>query len=278
MKNILLISNISADNKQLLEYTARFSKHYKCKLHILHITNDQKPVLISSPYSYERFDIDYKKSESNKIAQKVMNTTEKILEREFIQVKIQTGNQDKILKTFITQNFIDLIVLGNKDLNEDSDFLDQKNVLMNVISTPLLIVPQNEIFKEFEKFNFLTTHSEKDMDHLINLSDQFPESIIKMTHINSSGMDDIETKKNSKWVLFAKDKIGERLSYQIIEEKLEKYIKYENLSITKSFDAFVLSSEKRNFWKRLFNPSTTLGFLANLEMPSIIYKNYTQDN
>jgi len=83
MKNLLLISNISADNKHLVEYAAHFCKHYNCKLHFLHIAENNLPVLVSSPYYYKEFNIQYEKSQVANILKKVSDATTDIIESEF---------------------------------------------------------------------------------------------------------------------------------------------------------------------------------------------------
>lgn len=272
MKNLLLISNISADNEQLIEYAAKFCRHYECKLHIFHMAENSSPVLVSSPRYYEEFDIEYEANNSLKISNKIVDITSKILDREFIQVKVEVGNKNKILTSFINENFIDIIVIGSEDFSGKSDFKEYKNFLMNVINTPLLVVPENQFFEPLLQFNFLTTHTKNDLKHIVKLIEIFPKSKIKLTHFVSSTEEAIDKKKSEKWVNYVKEKVGEIISYQSIECDIKEYIMNENYSIVNHFHAFVFTSHKRNLWSRLLDPSTTLGFLTSLEIPAIVFK------
>jgi len=272
MKNLLLISNISADNEQLIEYAAKFCRHYECKLHIFHMAENSSPVLVSSPRYYEEFDIEYEANSSLKISKKIVDITSKILDREFIQVKVEVGNKNKILTNFINENFIDMVVIGSVDFNGKSDFKEHKNFLMNVINTPLLVVPENQLFEPLLQFNFLTKHTTADLNHIIKLIEIFPQTEIKLTHLISSTEEAIDKMKSEKWVKYVKEKAGETISYQSLKNDIKEYIKDENYSIVNHFHAFVFTSHKRNFWSRLLDPSTTLGFLTSLEIPAVVFK------
>jgi len=134
MKHLLLISNISIKNKPLLEYAAAFCKHYDCKLHVLHFSKNNEPVLVSSAHYYNKNNIEFYKSIPDKDVRQVTTIVSKVLEKELVELTIKKGNREKVLKSFIHDKFIDLILIGNKDLEIKAEE-DYKNLLINVLDS-----------------------------------------------------------------------------------------------------------------------------------------------
>ncbi len=272
MKNLLLISNISSSNKQLIEYAAKFCKYYACKLHILHIAENSTAYLVSSPKYYNAFGVEFKNAQAEKSIEQISKVTDGILDREFIQVRVQEENQNSILSNFLNANFIDLIIVGTPDLNVNSRVFDQKEILLNVVDTPIIVVPDFHVFEPFKTFNFLTTHTQNDINDIVKIVGLFPDAEVSLTHLVSNETVESVIQKSEKWLNYVKEKAGKNLDYQVIKQDLKKYVNFENKAIIKLFDAFVFTSHKRDFWARIFNPSTTLGFLSTLEIPAIIFK------
>jgi len=271
MKHLLLIANISIENRNLLEYSAAFCKHYNCKLHVLHISNYSEPIFISSPYYYDQNKISYSDYFEEKDVKNIASKVESLIDKDLVQVAIKKGNQENILNTFLNDNFIDFIIIGNQDIEAENDFINHKNLLLNVVDTPLLVVPNLQIFSPFKNLNFLTNRSEKDILDIIQLSKFFPASKIKVSHQDINGKE--SAIRDKKWEQYVSSKVPERIEYNHIQENVGDYVKRENSSLSKDFDAFVFTAKKRNFWSRLIDPSTTLRYLAGLEMPCIIFKN-----
>lgn len=273
MKNLLLIANISASNDQLIEYAAHFCKHYQLKLHILHVSSSTPPVLISSSYAFMNKNFkDIELEQGKKFTQRMSKVVAPILDNEYVQVSIHQGNEKVILESFITDNFIDLIMVGTADLEKKTEYTDHKQLLMNVISTPLFVVPENHLFVALNELDFLTTHTENDKHNLLKVIGMFPDSGLTLTHLEMKEDNELVKSKSRKWIEYVKAKAGKSITYECIKGDVRKFIESENFSLIKRFDAFVFTTQKRNFWSRLMDPSTTLGFLFGLELPSIIFK------
>ena len=273
MKNLLLIANISASNEQLMEYAAHFCKHYNFKLHILHISSNTTPALVSSSYAFmSRNVMNLKLEQGKKLTQLMSKLVASILDKEFVQLSIHQGNEEAVLESFINDNYIDLIMLGTADLEKEMKFTDHKNLLINVINTPLYVVPENHLFTPLKVLDFLTTHTESDRHNLLKVIKMFPASDMTLTHLEMKDSDELVKSKSRKWIEYVEYKARKNISYECIKSDVRKFVESENFSIIKRFDAFVFTTQKRNFWTRLMDPSTTLGFLSGLELPSIIFK------
>lgn len=269
MKNLLLVSNISEDDNALIEYAAKFCKHYSWRLIVLHIRQFQDPVLISSVPNFQKYDLEIEEMMERKIIRKIQEVTKPILPDTMTQISVQKGNKETILSQFLNSENIDLVIIGNKDLERESEFINHKEILLNVTDTPILVVPDLQLFKPLKKFNFLTTHTENDMKDLLALKQLFPNAKLRLTHFDDSG----ETNKNAtRWLTYVKSKLGKNVEYQIIDETVPEYIKKENMAIIDMYDSIVFTARKRNFWQRIFDPSTTLSLLSDIQLPSLIFK------
>jgi nucleotide-binding universal stress UspA family protein len=274
MKNLLVLANISSDNDQLIEYAAAFCKQYRFKLHLLYVSSNRDPVLVSSAFTF--INQEFLQSEieqGKKLTHKLSTLVAPILDKEFVQMSVHQGNQEQVLKSFVNDKFIDIIMLGTSDLEKESEFVNHKNILMNVIDTPLFVVPENHLFSELSRFNFLTTHTVDNKQNLVRVFDMFPETEMTLTHFRGhSEGDEKALTKSQKWFDYVSAKTGKTMKYESLEMDIRKYMESENYGVTQRFDAFVFTSRKRNFWSRLIDPSTTLGILAGLELPSLIFK------
>jgi len=270
MKHLLLISNVSIDNKPLLEYASAFCEYYNCKLHVLHFSKNNEPVLVSSQYYYNQNNISFNKDQFENETNQLSAALSHMIKKDFLELTIGTGNKEKILKSFINDNFIDLILIANNDLESKKVEEDYKNLLINVIDTPMLVVPEFEVFKPLRKFDFLTTHTEKDILDIVALSKMFTDSEIYISHLIPTEKEQGVKEKN--WQKYVKSRVENDIEFRVINESVSDYIRNESLTVHKIFDAFVFTTRKRNFWRRLFDPSTILGYLAGLEIPCIIFK------
>ncbi len=269
MKNILVLSNLSLDNGDLLKYSAEFCKYYKCKIHLLHISEDDTPLSIFTPYYYKKFSLQFEQVYSRIMHSKIAKFISPILDNSMVRCEIQKGNKSEILSSFLNDRFIDLIIMGNLDIKNLGDESDTKHLLFDISETPILVVPEFEKFKPLQKFNFLTRHSPEDLEDLKNLELLFSNPNIQVTHLNPTKQLNV---KEKKWLERVRDDLKADIIYKRNNKGLRAYLTQENFAMIKQFDAIVFTAKKRNFWRRLFDPSTTLSFLSSLELPSLIFK------
>jgi len=273
MNHVLLISNlIKEDASDHVTYAAKFCKHYKSKLHVLHIDKNLDPVLVSSPYYYDNFKLTYKSELKQKVSQKFRELTKNIIDSEWVDINIHHGNEEHVLKSFIHENFMDLIIIDGLLVQDDDDISKIRTLLFNAINTPLLVIPEYQAFTPLKKFNFLTKHSKQDIEDLASLHSKFPRSEIILTHLSEDKIEEDVTMKNDKWLAYTRSNVKKNINYQSFNHSLQDYIKKEKKAANSDYDAFVFTTHKRNFWKRLIDPSTTISFLKNLQIPALVFK------
>jgi hypothetical protein len=273
MNHVLLISNlIKEDSSDHVTYAAKFCKHYKAKLHVLHIGKNLDPVLISSPYYYDSFKLNYQGNIKQKVSTKFRELTRDIIDSEWVDINIHHGNEEMVLKSFLHNNFIDFIITDNNLFKEDQDITKIRTLLFNNISTPLLVIPEYQVFSAIRKFNFLTNHTKQDIEVLKSLHSKFPKAGIGLTHLSDENISTEIKVKNEKWFTFVKSEVKKSLQYQVINHSIHSYIDHEKTRENLEYNAFVFTTHKRNFWKRFIDPSTTVGLLQKLKTPALVFK------
>ncbi len=270
MKHILLITNVLEEGTTL-QYAAKFCKHYKAKLHILNIDEKSEPILISSPHYYKKFLYTHDINKVHRVTEEITDQIGKILDSQWVDIKVNGGNAQSLVEHVINDNFIDFIII-DKSTIELENLSKFKNLFFDVIPTPLIVIPKFEVFKPFKSLNFLTTHSKNDVGSIKLITEHFPNTKVTLSHFESEDYDESTNESEEKWVDYVRTQVKKKLEYQSFNEEISRYVNRESFAITNQFDVFVFTTKPRNFWTRLFDPSTTLSMLTDLETPALVFK------
>ncbi len=280
MKHILLIANIDGRDEQLLRYAARFCNDQDLRLHVLQIEKNTEPVFLSSPYYFNKMGFIASKEFFDKkkdLETFVLSATKNLIDSDWLSSKIVKGNVEHCLNTFINQERIDMILVGQSvfksaDLEEKGVF---RQLLLNVSELPTLIIPSNQSYKSFEKTAYLTTLKGDDYGNIEKIRSLFSDTKINVLHFS----EDVASIENQKTINYLKSEFGESsLSYEIKQEDIEDFVRREASTLTPEFDLITLRTRKRNFWERLIDPSTALNLILKLETPTLLFKYKTEDS
>ena len=276
MKEVLLISNLDLQSEDIMKYAAQFCEHYQCKLHILHFLEDFSPVLVSSSSYYDQFGYSFDSYEKKtELLTKIRQTTQEYIETDWLNVSIKQENETLLIQKFLSDQLIDLIIVGQHLFKKPNDDLGRKlkHVLSNITQSPMLVVPSLSLFRAFEKTNYLLQHmTDTNIKHINNFSRLFPDSEIQLTHVEQIDSDKIEKWTETKWLAYIHENINQNILFESLSMNYFDYIDRENYAITHTYDLLVFATANRNFWKRILTPSTTLKVLTNLEMPALVFK------
>jgi hypothetical protein len=275
MKHILLIANLDGHSIPLLRFTARMCSALNMKLHILKIQKDTEPLLLSSPYYFNKtgFGIDYKLAGIKKESESfVLENTKDLIDSEWLSHAIMKGNLQQCLNKFINKEKIDLIIVRQAifkkiNIHENKTF---KNLLLNVSELPMLIIPENQTYKQFKQIGFFTTFSDNDYKGIQWLLSNVSDIRIKLIHSSKT----TESPENKKWVEFIrKENKGIKLTYLKTEFNLNEFIREEINTRQEKHDLIVMVTNKRNFWQRITDPNKTVHLISKLEVPCLVFKN-----
>ena len=269
MKHILLLSNIITERTEIIEYAVNFCLHYSCKLHVLHIDHHDESVLISTPHYYQRFSLSSRSSAVRKdLNEKFSSFITPKIESDWQGIVLKTGEEETVLADFIHEQFIDLVLVGNITSDRSKQGLIYKNILFNVIKTPLLVVPDFKNFRPLKQLNFLIKPNEREVAYILKASALFPKAQITATSLEK----DEEIFINSPIHEYLTKKLSSRYKFQFSALTMKSYVSKGNKLVHNTFDGIVFTTHQRSFWIRFFDKSTTVHLLSNLELPAIILK------
>jgi len=273
MKHVLLVGNLDGHSAPLLRYASKFCKELKLKLHILQIEPNSDPILLSSPYYYNKFGLmmNYNSSEKKEELENfVLKNTKNLIDSTWISCKIIRGNVEQSLTQFMNEEKIDLIIarfvlFKNYDLDKSEIF---KKIFLNVSTLPILLIPENHSFKSFRKLAYFITFTQNDYSNIDWLMNNFPKSKIEVIHTSNND----DTIEQQRWVKYLRTELNDKFTYIRKNEKISDFIKKESDSLNPEYDCLGFTTHKRSFWQNIIDPSTTLNLISKLESPSIIFK------
>ena len=188
-------------------------------------------------------------------------------------------SEETIINSSITDDkirkHIDIGISYESNIDQAMDIIRQEiknHPLFLDNPTPLIVIPKFEVFKPFKSLNFLTTHSKNDVGSIKLITQHFPNTKVTLSHFESEDYDESTNESEEKWVDYVRTQVKKKLEYQSFNEEISRYVNRESFAITNQFDVFVFTTKPRNFWTRLFDPSTTLSMLTDLETPALVFK------
>lgn len=275
MKHILLIGNIDGDSVSFLRYASKFCKDLKLKLHVLQIEPNNNPVFLSSPYYFNKAGFMATTGNSKKkkgLESFVLENTKDLIDSTWISHELIRGTIEDSISKFINEKKIDLIITRHRlfeknDLSTNETF---RKIFLNVSDLPMLIIPDNQIYKSLQKIAHFTTFSEDDASHIQWLIKHFKQPIIDLIHFSTTQ----DNLKELKWINYLKSEIEDhsKVTYKHKDIKIENFINTQINTLKPKYDCLVLTTHKRNFWERIIDSNTTISLISNLEIPTLIFK------
>ena len=268
MKTLLYLHGISGNNRMLLEYAADFCTHYDWKLEVLLSRSYSHSIL--HPAQDEEDDINEESLANEEVAIDIADQLEERIDPDLLDFTFKKGKLDEVLNQYIHHRGVDMVLLSQHDISRSTKNNQLKDILINTLDTPLLVLPEFQVFQPLDGINFLTTYTENDLDHIISLADLFDQSFITITHFETK-MSSPQTKSHN-WVKYLENKISGRFEHEILKDDFKSYLQNKNIPTAQRYDAIVFTSRKRKFLERLYDSSTTLNFLTFQNFPSIVFK------
>ena len=277
MKHLLLIANLDGTSVPLLRYASRMCKQLNLRLHILKLDKTNDPVILSSPYYYNKYGLLSGVNNKTQIKEQevfVAEHTKDIIETSWVSNDIRSGNIDECLKKFINEQRIDMVITRLKVFKnagaQENELI--KKILLNVADIPTLLIPENISFKELKKFKYFTTFSQYDLNNIEWLMSNFEGSSIDLIHSSNKEL----SIENKRWINYIQDEISKKITFSKIETPIKQFLKEFSGNNTSS-EVLCFSTRKRSFWEKLIDPSTTLHLLGHLDTQCLILKYKVMD-
>ncbi len=234
---------------------------------------------MSSPHYYNKLGFfinsqdNYKKKELETF---VLNNTKDIIESSWVSTKLVHGNIEQCLSAFVNEQKIDLIIARQAIFKRFSTERNAvfKQIFLNISNLPTLLIPEHYSFQPMHRFAYLTAFKQDDYANVKWLTDNFLNSKIEVLHFSR---DSKENPEQRRWIKYLTNEMANKnVVFNHKDLTVDEFIEQEASNDYPDYDCLVLTTHKRNFWQKLIDPSTILGFLNNIETPALVFK-YTSD-
>lgn len=280
MKTILIPTDFSANANNALEYAAEISHHAGATLHLLHVYTPivSRSNIISALLTDEVEDA--KKEALDKL--QVFRAT---LESEYPGISCKTsvsvGEAVEEILTATKAINADLIIMGTLGASNLARTLFGSNTasVIEKSTCPVLCIPAGSSFKVPKRILFATNFSYDDIQgviKLVSIARPF-KSEIMVGHIDTLTEEDGEEASMQKFV----KEVELATNYPNFTQKI---VSDHNVSMGLDLiiqeyevDVVALSTHKRNFFEKFYNPSLTKKISLYSNIPILVFQNPLDD-
>ncbi|MFX0557903.1 universal stress protein [Maribacter sp. CXY002] len=275
MKTILIPTDFSKNSWNALSYAVKIFKNISCNFYVLHVGDLADSVVQNSPFNFHNKNLDISIQEK---FLKLFAKIEKITPNnghQFIAVQ-EYGNMTNVIRNFVDDKKIDLIVMGTKGANGLKETVLGSNTGDVITKVPcnLMIIPENATFYLPEKIAFPT-------DYNIFYSHEILEAITEILQITSANFgvinivnlktkDNIVQQKNKSYLQeYLKELFPTSHSFQSLKNKnvktaIEKFVKCEDI------DMLVMVAKNLNFLQYLLFDTTIEKLSFHTTVPILV--------
>lgn len=282
MNTILVPTDFSNNANNALEYAAEIAAISKARMVLLNVYTPivSRGNVVSALITDEIGDA---RRDANEKLEIIQTTLKKEYEQINCETQVRVGEAvEEILKASLELK-ADLIVMGTLGASNLTRTLFGSNTASVVERSmcPVLCIPSTCAFKKPEKILFATNFSYHDIQgvvRLTRLAAAFGSEIV-LGHVDTSIHEEDEpvVKSMEKFLLEA-----ERASqYAKISQKIVNdhnvSMGLESIIQQGAVDMVALSTHKRNFFEKFYNPSLTKKLAMYTSIPLVVFQNPPDD-
>ncbi len=264
MKNILIPTDFSENSWNAVKYALEFFKDISCDFYLLHVTliynyaSGESPVMPLP--AFEVIDKTVLKQAKTNLKKLIKNIDS--LPHNPKHKFYTLNNYDYFIdavKAHVTEKNIDLIVMGTKGASGLKKVMIGSNTgdLITRVKCPVLIVPENAIFKEIKEIAFPTDYHlfypTKILNSLLEFT-KMHDSALRIVHIAKK--DEVVTDfqlENKEFLknFFAEEKHSfHRITNKKIEDGVQCFVE------SRDIDMIIMVAKNLNLFQRiLFRPT-----------------------
>ena len=276
--NILVPTDFSHDAYNALHYSTQLYKHQKCTFHILHAYDHQS-----------HFKAEFKRSKKTKKLQEFLSdrTAECLLEtyhkiiadtgantlHQFVTVS-KNAPLEKAVKTYMTLNTIDLIVMGTKGRTGAVDIFVGGNTIQMVkskIDCPIFCIPKQIDFNPISQVGYITSFKhplEKFSLSIVKSLASYYEASIHIIHVCDDEAISISQEKNK--ILLGNYFEDSCLRFHVIPREKSKAKTVAKFARTHEIDVLAMCYYPHYFLDKLFREPVVLDLSIYTNIPLLI--------
>jgi len=275
MKKLLYTTDLRKASASALQYAFQFSKAIKANLHLLHIF-DLLPI-VSSPIRSRDVNIKNYRIEQQELL-KIYCARHLASNFDISDLQYHTLRNESISKAVIQVSEsidADLVMVGTSKPNSLRGFFSENiaNELMSQLDCPLLILPEDIIFRGLSNLLYATDFEESDIQaiqYLVQIAEPFGAKI-EIVHIPRKK----EYNFKKKMQLF-KETIKQKVVYpelvfasetaQDVESGIHHYIDIDNPEML-----VMLERERLSFWQELWHKDLVKKMEFEIGIPLMVF-------
>ncbi|MFW0718640.1 universal stress protein [Pedobacter sp. N23S346] len=280
MKNILLLTDFSANASHVAAYAYDFAKRIQASMTICNAITIPSELpnagLIIWPMESPAVMIEQSEHNLNKLRMHLQKRDQSHNQKPLITVLNQSGSLQDVVAEIISERPIDLLAMGTHDNHMDSFLkMNQVRKMIDALQAPALLIPLKLKFEPIRNIYFASdlTDFSGDLEFLsqiVPISRSFKSEIF-VIHISRTKIT-VALKENIDAMLI---KLRKELGYpgiyfrEIIGDS--EVSTFEKLMIEKSMDLLVVVHRDHGFFSRLLNGSMTKKLAGALSAPMLIF-------
>jgi nucleotide-binding universal stress UspA family protein len=280
MKTILIPTDFSTNANNALEYAAEISHHIGASLFLLHVYTPivSRTNIMSAIIADEVED-------AKKEALDKLNVMRKTLESEYpgisCQSRVYVGEAIDEILSVSTEINADLIIMGTLGASNLTKTLFGSNTASVVENSicPVLCIPAGISFQVPKRILFATNFSYDDIQALMKLASisKAFSSEIMVGHVDTSNEEDGDDSSMQKFVNELRLATNYSNFSQMIVSDHNVSMGLDQIIQESEVGMVALSTHKRNFFEKFYNPSLTKKISLYTNIPILVFQNPRND-
>lgn len=278
MKTILIPTDFSENSWNAIKYALEFFKNTECDFYLLHVSiiynyaSGESPLM--PPTSVEFIDktiLKQAKTQLKKLLKKI-----ELLPHNPLHHFYTLNNYDYFIdavKTQVAEKNIDLIVMGTKGASGLKKVMIGSNTgdLITRVKCPVLIVPENAVFKEVKEIAFPTDYHLFYPTKILNSILEFVKmhnSALRIVHITKKDEEFTDFQLENKEFLknfFAEEKHSfHKITNKKIEDGVQSFVE------SRDVDMITMIAKNLNLFQRILFRPTVEEISYHTEIPFFV--------
>lgn len=277
MKTILFPTDFSTNANRALEYAVEIAALAGASLHLLYVYTP----IISKDNVYTSLITD-EVADASREAQEKLNVITDTIAKEYPSVTckalVKVGEVVDEILIASAESKANLIIMGTLGANKLSKMIFGSNTALIIEKSecPVLAVPSGCTYRPPKRILFATNFSFKDLEgvkKLVLIAQAFDAEII-LGHVDVSI--DEESDESGSMENFMKEVVAvtayPKISYQLVSDH-NVSMGLDKIIDEASIDMFALSTHKRTWFEKIYNPSLTTKISHYTYIPLLAFHN-----
>lgn len=279
MKTLLSVIREPEKSKKYIEYVARLAKDFDYQLHLLYVEEVYEYTLGQPPASNNYTD----ENQAEKVSRSKLIISEHLRE---VLHKIHGGLEtsyslelDSVISAingYVISKKPDMVTLEGSEYKSFMLKITSNDEIIEEVNGPLMIIPENAVYRPFKKIMLISTDEKKDiqmLEYILKLfSDSAPE--IRVLHHNMSEKERDKLIQSGFESMLRTTTGYMNISVQHLIDVRSKSIVQLAKDILSDYDAdiIVMMKEIRNFLQKMISTDPSAKVMKETARPVLIFR------